>query len=368
MNIHFYRWLCCIILAVAMVPDLAAQITVYPGDANDNGIVNNIDVLYIGYSFGTPGPSRVLTDTDFEPQEAAVAWSDFFPDGTSYANADANGDGLIGTRDLLAVYRNYGATRPPVIPDSFPEPPIGASWLHMEKENEPELIKPGTAFSIPVYLNDINTPLELNGLAFSLEYDEEVIREIRLEWEMDWFRSDSSWYGLQVPQSIDQPRVDVATTRFGKDPVTGGGLLGRVNIIIEDDLIGLLPAPKDSLEVILRIDRIRGVDGSFEPIPIGGDDYRFTVYHPDAKTNPVKNPNERSFIVYPNPVQEELRIEAQKIIKKVVLFDLLGRPLMVESRLDSTKIQLPVMDLPRGLYLLQVQTEEGISTREILIE
>ncbi|WP_170110231.1 T9SS type A sorting domain-containing protein [Flavilitoribacter nigricans] len=368
MNINLYRWLCWIGLLVIFTPVLPAQITVYPGDANDNGIVNNIDVLYIGYSFGTPGPSRVLTDTDFEPQEAAAAWSDFFPDGTSYASADANGDGLIGTQDLLTVFRNYGATRPPVIPDDFPEPPDGGSQLYMTEDGLPDLIQPGTSFSIPIYLNDVNNPLELNGLAFSFEYDEQVVKEVRLEWAMDWFRADSSWYGLQVPEALDEPQLDIAATRFGDNPVIGGGLLGRVNIIIEDDLIGLLPAPTDTIDVIVSIKKIRGIGKNFEPIPIGGDDYQFTVYHPDAKTNPVTDPDERLFTVYPNPVQEELRIEAQKIIKKIILYDLLGRPMLVESRLDSTEIQLPVMDLPPGLYLLQVQTEGGISSREILIE
>lgn len=368
MNIHLYRWLCCFALMMALTSHSFGQITVYPGDANDNGIVNNIDVLYIGYSFGTPGPSRVLTDTDFEPQEAAVAWSNFFPDGISYASADANGDGIIGAQDLLAVYRNYGATHPPIIPDDFPEPPDGASRVFMSKGNQPAIIQPGASFSIPIYLNDVDHPLELNGLAFSLEYDDQVIKEIRLEWEMDWFRADSSWYGMQVPSALEEPQLDIATTRFGDNPVIGGGLIGRVNIIIEDDLIGLLPAPTDTIDVLVAIKKLRGIGKGFVPIPLSGDDYHFTVYHPEAKTNPVTDPDEASFTIYPNPVQQEIRIESQKIIKKIMLFDLLGRPMMMQSQLDSTKIQLPVLDLPPGLYLLQVQTDGGISSREILIE
>lgn len=368
MNIHLYHWLvgCCLMLA--SIPTLQGQITVYPGDANDNGVVNNIDILYIGYSFGTPGPSRIFTDTDFEPQEAAAAWSESFPDGTSYANADANGDGVIGTQDLLAVYRNYGATRPPVIPDEFPEPPLGASRLYLAPENQTDFVQPGASFSIPIYLNDIDNPLELNGLAFSVEYDQEVIKEIQLDWEMDWFTADSSWYGLQVTDALEESPLAIAATRFGNNPVIGGGIIGQVNIIIEDDLIGLMPAPTDTIDVIVAIKKIRGIGKNFEPIPIGGDDFHFTVYHPEAKPNPVKDKEKLSLTVYPNPVQEEIRIESQKIIKKVMLFDLLGRPMLINSRLDSTEIQLPVIDLPPGLYLLQVQTDGGIISREILIE
>lgn len=366
MNIRIQKWLFCFCLSTGLTGTLTGQLTVYPGDANDNGIVNNIDVLYIGYSFGAVGPSRVLTDTDFEAQEAAAAWPDAFPDGVSYASADANGDGLVSVQDLLTVYRNYGATRAPVIPDEFPEPPDGASHLRMESAFDTALIRPGTAFSIPLYINDINDPLELNGLAFSLEYDPELVKEIRLEWEMDWVRADSSWYGLQVDNQ-QEPELDIAMTRFGNDPVTGGGLLGRVNIIIEDDLIGLLLTPTDTLETLIRIKKIRGVGRDFVPIPLDGDEYHFTIYHPEA-TKPVERPDETEFMVYPNPVREFIRIEAPRIIKKIALFDLLGRPMMQESNLDSTEIQLPVTDLPSGLYLLRVQTEGGISSREILIE
>jgi len=347
---------------------LGAQITVYPGDANDNGIVNNIDVLYVGYSFGTTGPSRVFTDSEFEPQEAPAAWSNIFPDGTSYAHADANGDGLVGTQDLLAVYKNYGEAHPPVIPDDFPEPPEGAARLYMEEDSQPFPLTPGSEFSIPLYLNDPDHPLDVNGLAFSFEYDAEVIKEVRLEWLPGWFNSDSSWYGLQVPFPGSSSQLDIVATRFGNDPVRGGGILGRLHIIIEDDLIELLPAPTDSIKVLIGVKFIRGVGKDFDPIPLEGDEHYFTVYHPDARPNKLKNPKNNIFNVYPNPVRHQLNIEARKNIHSAVISDLLGRILLRETQIASTKFQLPVNDLPPGLYLLRVQTGEGIGTRVVLVE
>lgn len=368
MNRYLKAWLLFTGIILSATGTLEAQITVYPGDANNNGIVNNIDVLYIGYSFGTPGPSRVLTDTEFEPQEAPAVWATAFPDGTSYAYADANGDGVVGTQDLITVYRNYGSVHEPALPDEYSQAEENGSRIYLEKEKNPLLIVPGSEISIPLYLNGVDRPIDLNGLAFSLEYDDEVIREIRLKWEQNWFNADSSWYGLQIPHLEEQAQLDIVATRFGNDPVLGAGILGRVNIIIEDDLIELLPAPTDTVNVLLTIKKIRAVGKDFETLPLGGDAYTFTVYHPDAKPNHIQEPKKVLFTVYPNPAKEQLWLKSQKIVQRLVLYDLLGRPIRRVSGQDATEIQFPLTDLPPGLYLLQVQTEEGIGTREILIE
>lgn len=367
MNNCCYRWL-LMMLALGLSKGLCGQISVYPGDANNNGIVNNIDVLYIGYGFGTPGPSRVLTDTEFEPQNVPAAWSATFPDNTSFAYADANGDGIISTQDLLAVNRNYGAIHPPVTPDEFPEAPEEASRLHMERENEPIPLIPGSAFSIPLYLNDLDHPEELNGLAFSLEYDDQIIKDIRLEWAPNWFNADSSWYGLQQPVIGEKARLDIAATRFGNDPIVGGGLLGKLNIIIEDDLIGLLIKPTDSLNVLVAINKIRGVGKDFLPVLLGGDKYTFTVFHPDARPNQVKQPQTVSFKLFPNPAREILYLKAPETIQSVLIQDLLGRPLSLFQNLMSADVQLSLPDLPPGVYLVKIQTEKGIGCRELVVE
>lgn len=367
MSACLFRWFFPLLL-ILQGPRLLAQLTVYPGDANNNGIVNNIDVLYVGYSFGTPGPSRVFTDTEFEPQDSPAAWAGVFPDGTSFAYADANGDGVVGLQDLLAINRNYGATRPPVVPDEFPEVPEGANRLHLEKGNEPLPLIPGSVFSIPIYLNDTDLPLELNGLAFTLEYDSSLIKNINIQWDANWLNADSSWYALQVPIMGEKAQLEVATTRFGNDPVLGGGLLGRVNIIIEDDLIGLLPAPHDTVNVLIAIKKLRGIGKDFQPIPLLGDDYTFTVHHPDARPNGVRSPEKARFKIYPNPANRRLWIESPKNIESVVLQDLLGRPLRVLTDLAAPSVQLELPDLPPGLYLIRVQTEAGTGCRELLIE
>ncbi len=88
--------LACIISAllftIAFQP-LSAQ-EVWPGDANNNGIANAVDALYIGVAYGTEGPERDDATTDWEAQPFEL-WGAAFPDGTNYGYADADGDGEI---------------------------------------------------------------------------------------------------------------------------------------------------------------------------------------------------------------------------------------------------------------------------------
>lgn len=366
MNRYFTRWLLSICCCLPLL--LPAQITVFPGDANHNGIVNNVDVLYIGYGFGTPGPSRVLTDSEATPQEAPTAWNAFFPDGTSYAHADADGNGLVNVRDLLTVYSNYGAEFPPVTPDEFPEPIDQAVQLYLQDSSGPGPVVPGSTLSIPLYLNEQDRPVTLNGLAFSLEFDSELVRDVRIDWTEGWFTADSSWYSLQTQVTEETTRLDIALTRYGDDAVTGGGVLGYVQLIIVEDLIGLLPAPTDTVNVLVSLKKILGKGRGFDPLPVLGHDLTLTVRHPDADPNPTDEPVQPNFMVFPNPAQHQIRIKAEKQIRTVWITDLLGRRLQRRTNVASDFIQLPLNNLPSGLYLVQVQTEEGFGYRQILIE
>lgn len=79
--------------------------TVYPGDADANGIVNEMDVLPLGIYFGLTGPARNLGD-NFVPQPAQK-WT---PRMATFA--DCNGDGVINEQDVLTIGKNFSLTHP----------------------------------------------------------------------------------------------------------------------------------------------------------------------------------------------------------------------------------------------------------------
>ncbi len=80
------------------------NVNVFPGDANNDGVVNSDDVLPLGLYWLSSGPATLLEGIGFSPRTI----EQWIPAGATYA--DTNGDGLVDHRDLLAVGLNFGKT------------------------------------------------------------------------------------------------------------------------------------------------------------------------------------------------------------------------------------------------------------------
>lgn len=76
---------------------------VYPGDANNDGVVNEVDVLPLGVFWMMTGPDRA-GGTEWRIQPAEV-WTE--PAATY---ADCNGDSTVNMQDLLVIAINWGST------------------------------------------------------------------------------------------------------------------------------------------------------------------------------------------------------------------------------------------------------------------
>lgn len=78
---------------------------VWPGDTDNNGLVNAFDVLPVGQHFGRTGPER----TDKSLSWTGVSVTPWAPVAASYA--DATGDGLVSQNDIQPIGLNYGRQR-----------------------------------------------------------------------------------------------------------------------------------------------------------------------------------------------------------------------------------------------------------------
>ena len=78
--------------------------SVWPGDTDNNGLVDERDVLRIGIYWKSTGPARSSPSNNWVGQ-SATAWNP--KDGTY---ADASGDGIVDERDVLAIGLNWQKT------------------------------------------------------------------------------------------------------------------------------------------------------------------------------------------------------------------------------------------------------------------
>ncbi len=73
------------------------------------------------------------------------------------------------------------------------------------------------------------------------------------------------------------------------------------------------------------------------------------------------------FIVYPNPVQNSININAEENINKIVVTSMLGKKMIVKSA-NSNSTVLNTASLKSGVYVVNVYTNKGVGTKLIVKE
>lgn len=73
--------------------------------------------------------------------------------------------------------------------------------------------------------------------------------------------------------------------------------------------------------------------------------------------------------IYPNPAKQVLNISSTQEIKSLSILDISGREVFAQNGNDATGImELDLSELQLGMYIIQVFTEEGTSSRKLFIE
>ncbi len=145
-------------------------VEVWPGDTNDNGMVNQADVLPIALYWGVTGPNRTGASNAWNSQNSQP-WT---PGDATYANA--NGDGTIDQGDVLPIGLNWGKRRS-----------VAKITISDENQKSPYTLEPvidssyanGEEFWIDLKLDQETQPdHNLLGISFLLSWDlDELIFE-----------------------------------------------------------------------------------------------------------------------------------------------------------------------------------------------
>jgi hypothetical protein len=96
-------------------PLLAQFPSVWPGDTNNDGTVDETDVLPLGFYWRASGPARAVSGPVWQAAPA-VGW---LPLNATYADTD--GSGTVNQSDLLAVGLNFGRIQGVTVPDPEPD-------------------------------------------------------------------------------------------------------------------------------------------------------------------------------------------------------------------------------------------------------
>lgn len=170
---------------------LASNPCVWPRDADNNGIVDNNDLLPIGLAYGTIGFSRHpnIRNILWYAHEASD-WADTLSSGVNYKHIDCNGNDTVNANDTAAIIQNYGLTHA----KTDDQPPWRATDPALYVALSPDTLRAGDTARVLLTLGDANIPASnVYGLAFTLRYDALVVdtAQTKIVFGNSWFGSAS---------------------------------------------------------------------------------------------------------------------------------------------------------------------------------
>ena len=219
--------------------------TIWPGDVNNNGIVNGIDFVYWGYAFERTGPARPTTNAQWAAQPMPAPWTDNFPGNTNYAYGDCDGSGTINKDDLNnAIRQNFWKSH---------GNPSTDNWQVGTPSNPPLTITPVNATVAPGARIDLQVDLgtaakkitRFLGLAFKISYSGQFVKNDALAFtpaSNAWYDPSGAVSTSFAWGSADAGKGEVAVVRVNHQNVAGYGTLGTLSFFLKDNPGVNLPA------------------------------------------------------------------------------------------------------------------------------
>lgn len=336
---------------------------VWPGDANHDFIADYLDIVALGHGFGASGPARPSANNTWTAQYGAP-WLDTIPGPVDMHHTDCNGDGTINANDTLPIVLNYGLVHSKRI-GAMATTGAGVPLYFVLDEDSADV---GDTITASILLGDSLVPAtNVYGLAFQLAYDPAAVDSstFSLDFVPSWFGNPGNTLDLTYNHPLASS-CDAAMVRKTHTPVSGYGLVARATIILVDNIDGKR-ATLDSLlaNFIFTNARLFGIDGEDLLVDAYGDS--MTVYQLSLG-RPV-NPGVVAPLAYPNPASELLKIDAPgHALKSIVVNDIMGRQLAVVLGNSESKMELGVEMLPRGIYLLEINSDKGQFVQKVVLE
>jgi hypothetical protein len=329
---------------------------IWPGDANHDGVANNLDILDIGFAMGGSGAARLNPGFNWYGQ-VANNWAQNFPSLLNYKHADCDGDGLVAFQDTSLVMQNYGLTH-----NKADEVSSGPALQFQPLQSNYVV---GDVVRIGIYLGDQgNSAVGMGGVAFSVN-----VGGVATNPGDVWFSFPNSFMGSVGVDAFGVAFEDVAagqhdlalTTLMGAS-VSGYGLIAILNLRTDSTML-----PNGHNPLTFSVANATLVDGSLQALLISSVPMNLDLLAP----NVLGVPNQQTFDLqmYPVPADQWLhvRCETQAGPMEVQLFDLAGQRCKRIS-VSYPVTDLPVGDLSEGTYLMQVvKAGHVISRKKITI-
>lgn len=341
----------------------------WPGDTNNDDVVNMYDLFPIGLAYGQTGVVAANPSIDWENM-IREDWSTNFTDsihhGLNHKYADCNGDGAINEKDTLAIFTNYsfvhGKTE-----QSTDEGSIQLYW------EVADTIIPNVEHNFSVYLGTPEQPVDS---IYSIAFTAQIIINDSLQVNEPAISFANSVLGtkgvdmLTIDKHFQEAGAwDIALTRIDQRNIIGHGKVVDINCTME---IGVLKTAKTiHMPLELRLTNVRLLTAAGNIVPVNSRNKNIILF--DEQVSIIEPQFQPAFQIYPNPVHNQLFIQAPLAEKQNVLainiVDLAGKQQLATTQEPNHHgiLNIDVSNLSTGTYIISIQTENTTYQEKIII-
>lgn len=314
---------------------------VWPGDANEDLIADNNDLLAVGLKFGKTGPSRSSVSNSWQGY-MCPNWNDTLPGGINTRYVDCNGDSTVNFSDTLAINLNYGQAH--AAREALPHPQSSNPDVYLTFSKP--LYYPGDTVLASVNIgNSLNTQSNFYGAVFGVHYDNSKVKS-----GSEQFYFNDSWVGKVNQRQIkigkifpSLGKVDAGLVRITHTDTNGFGKVATLRFILRDTLIG-----NELFFLVTNGVKINS-QGAHVNLNTGTDSVAITQ-GVGIRAFSVNN----TLSVYPNPATDVITISSLDSLGMISVDNSLGETvLQMKGRNKEEKIDIG--HLQRGIYIIHLQ-------------
>ncbi|MFK8161543.1 MAG: Kazal-type serine protease inhibitor domain-containing protein, partial [Lewinella sp.] len=262
------------VLTMMCTPLSAQEVVVWPGDANENGAVNGMDMLYWAHAFGFDGKERPNASSSWVGQPTDGMWETTYPDGRNFVFTDFDGDGQTTGRDFRVLYLNQHRTRVPAPNVDAWEKPDTSGNHEAFLELLPagiQLTPTGTMLLLDVNLRGADSTFsEFHGMSFNATFSRELLADYEgYVKETSFFAQrdgDRLLRWLHVDSTSRQMDFTITAVNHENRTVGNTGPITRISMPLADGL-----NPEEMVGVSIVIDSLILFDKDFQTHPVATD-------------------------------------------------------------------------------------------------
>lgn len=354
---------------------MAYPVLVWPGDLNNDNIVNAADILPVGWFYAETGPTRPNASLQWIGQPSPMwGYDNNPPTGSGYkVFADATGDGIIDSLDINAIGQNTDSTHLFLLPDNpYVHGDIVSDFHVRSASNSPYISLEAVD---TIYVDDLPATVSVDikigsqtvvrdslfGIAFELQFPPNT-QNINTDYSGSILGTLSNdFLKIDDYSNISNDLIGLGATRFNNQEVTASGdILVKVNFEIpatyQNDQFPILSN-------ILACSNKVGINILLEP-----DTHTIAIVDTSLITGTQNHIFSSGIDFYPNPTHGFLNIISNNNFNNSLLkvTDIQGRTVFEKNLISGNNYVLDMNDYAPSIYLVEIHTKEKIARQKII--